>query len=216
MCTPSFLGLSTLGLHQPGRILTAYAISTPFDGSSSVDANALPNWYQQIFSFPWFRCYTLNIDDLAAAADRAFDLPRRVRQVSATNPNAPTTGSNSPEVFEVIHLNGTLDDLPDHVTFSLTQFAERLSKPDPWYTRFVADLAVNPTEETEFLLGSEPIWADLQSGRAIRRDSDDHLWSGITSVLQKNTSNLIVVTGTAGSGKSTALMRVLPQAHGAR
>ena len=35
MCTPSFLGLSTLGLHQPGRILTAYAISTPFDGSSS-------------------------------------------------------------------------------------------------------------------------------------------------------------------------------------
>ena len=281
----------------------------------SVDANALPNWYQQIFSFPWFRCYTLNIDDLAAAADRAFDLPRRVRQVSATNPNAPTTGSNSPEVFEVIHLNGTLDDLPDHVTFSLTQFAERLSKPDPWYTRFVvdllshpiviigtrldepplwqhlasrrehghrqlrelrprsylvtphldkarkallaefnirwvqmtgeqfttevlshlhgaqerglqflktyspdrdrstnvpdvADLVVNPTEETEFLLGSEPIWADLQSGRAIRRDSDDHLWSGITSVLQKNTSNLIVVTGTAGSGKSTALMRV--------
>ena len=71
----------------------------------------------------------------------------------------------------------------------------------------VADLAVNPIEETNFLFGHEPIWADLQSGRAIRRDSDDQLWSGITSALQKDSSNLIVVTGTAGSGKSTALMR---------
>ena len=280
----------------------------------SVDTGALPKWYEQILSFPWCRCYTLNIDNLALAADIAFDLPRRVRQVSATNPNTPTTGSDSSEVCEVVHLNGTLDDLPAHVTFSVTQFAERLSKPDPWYTRFVvdllshpvviigtrldepplwqhlayrgakgnrqvgelrprsylvtphldrarrallaelnicwvqmtgeqfttevlshlhdaqnrglqflkthspgrdrsmdvpdvADLAVNPTEETTFLFGHEPIWADLQSGRAIRRDSDDQLWSGITSALQKDSSNLIVVTGTAGSGKSTALMR---------
>ena len=89
----------------------------------SVDAESLPNWYEQILSFPWFRCYTLNIDDLALAADRAFNLPRQVRQVSATNPNSPVTGNQPTEVLEVIHLNGTLDDLPDHVTFSVTQFA---------------------------------------------------------------------------------------------
>ena len=34
MCTPSFIGLPALGLGQPGRILTASAIYTPFDGSS--------------------------------------------------------------------------------------------------------------------------------------------------------------------------------------
>ena len=34
MCTPSVVGLSALGLQQPGRILTAYAIYTPSDGSS--------------------------------------------------------------------------------------------------------------------------------------------------------------------------------------
>ena len=280
----------------------------------SVDSHTLPPWYQQIFSFPWFRCYTLNVDDLASAANRAFDLPRQIRAVSATNPHATTTGSNSSEFCEVIHLNGTISDIPDNVTFSVMQFAERISKVDPWYTRFVADLlsrpiviigtrldepplwqhlayrgvrgnkqlgelrprsylvtphldrvrkalltefnifwlqmtaeqfttevlsqlsdartqglqslkiyspdrncsvgipdvtdlAVNPTEDTIFLLGNEPIWADVQSGRAIRRDSDDQLWTGIKSSLQENLSNLIVVTGTAGSGKSTALMR---------
>ena len=34
VCTPSFIGLPALGLGQPGRILTASAIYTPFDGSS--------------------------------------------------------------------------------------------------------------------------------------------------------------------------------------
>ena len=290
----------------------------------SVDAESLPSWYEEIFSLPWFRCYTLNIDNLALAADRAFHLPRQICQVSATNPKVPTTGSESPEFLEVVHLNGTLDDLPDNVTFSLTQFAERLSKPDSWYARFatellshpvviigtrldepplwqhlayrggkggrqlgelrprsylvtpqldrarrallaefnitwinstaeqftndvlsrvgdakrrglqalktrrdreeatsgipdVTDLAVNPTEPSNFLLGHEPIWADVQSGRAIRRDSDDELWTGINRALNHEAASLIVVTGTAGSGKSTALMtaclRLVAEGH---
>ena len=279
----------------------------------TVDAESLPAWYENILSFPWFRCYTLNIDDITTAADRAFGLPLPVRPISATNPNRPVNHTDGTDVLEVVHLNGTLDDLPDHVTFSVTQYGNRLSKPDPWYMRFVvdllshpiviigtrlnepslwqhlenrgargsrqlgelrprsylvtpqlararrallaelniswipmtgeqfaeqvlcqlhdardrglkflrthsggmdrsrdapdvADLAINPTAETKFLLGDEPIWADLQSGRAIHRDSDDQLWSGITTALRGDSSSLIVVTGTAGSGKSTTLM----------
>ena len=41
MCTPSFIGLPALGLGQPGRILTASAIYTPFDGSSREFESAL-------------------------------------------------------------------------------------------------------------------------------------------------------------------------------
>ena len=52
--------------------------------------------------------------------------------------------AQAPEVLEVLHLNGTLDDLPDHVTFSVTQFADRLSKPDPSYMGFVIDLLSHP------------------------------------------------------------------------
>ena len=256
----------------------------------TVDASSLPDWYSTVLSLPWFRCYTLNIDDLMIAASRAFRLPRGVRQISATNPLASAVNDHGTELLEVVHLNGTLNDLPDHVTFSVTQFADRLSKPDPWYMRFVvdllshpfvivgtrldepplwqhleyrgvrgnrhlgelrprsylvtpqlakarralladlniywlpftakqfaddvlchlgdaraqglsllatsgagrdsstdlpdvADIAVSPTTDTDFLLGQEPIWADVQSGRAIRRDGDDDLSSGLESAL---------------------------------
>lgn len=278
----------------------------------TVDGNTLPDWYQKIFGLPWYCCYTLNIDDLALAVSRRFDLPREVRQVSATNPRSRSSGSDASEHLEIVHLNGTLADLPDHVTFSVRQYADRVSNPDPWYNRLVAELLSHPiiaigttldepplwqcleyrgsrggrglgelrprsylvtpslskprqallaelnvvwtpmtgeqftttvlsqlddapargfrslrtrsagqgdpvglpdvtdlakdrTDNTQFLLGHEPIWSDLRSGRAIRRDSDDHLWSGITTALE-DSSGLIVVTGTAGSGKSTALM----------
>src|ERR1039458_3293775 len=29
----------------------------------SVDGNSLPEWYSLFFKLPWFKCYTLNIDD---------------------------------------------------------------------------------------------------------------------------------------------------------
>ena len=279
----------------------------------SVDGNSLPEWYETLFSFPWLRCYTLNIDDLAPTADRIYTLPRRVRQVSAARPYEASTGNDTSEVLEVVHLNGTLEDVPDQVTFSLTQFARRLTQHDPWYSRFAVDLltrpvviigtrleepplwqhlehrgargnrrlgelrprsylvtpeldkarravlaqlnirwidmtaeefvtevlshlqdsklrglqflkahrrgggvsssvpdvgqlAAGPIAATNVLLGQEPVWGDLQSGRAIRRDSDDLLWSSVTVGLAQKTPNLFVVTGTAGSGKSTSLM----------
>jgi len=279
----------------------------------SVDGDTLPNWYEQILGLPWSSVYTLNVDNLALAADRAFDLPRTVRQVSATDPNSSTSRTITSDCLEVIHLNGTLEDLPDHVTFSARQYADRASRLDPWYERFVAELLSHPVvaigtrldepplwqhleyrgsrggrglgelrprsylvtpslsrprqallaelnvvwipmtgeqfsgavlsqlsdaqerglkylrarsdsgtsspdvpdvadlakdrkDNTNFLLGHEPIWSDLRSGRAIGRNGDHTLWSGITSTLGKS-SALIAVTGTAGSGKSTALMR---------
>ena len=276
----------------------------------TVDSETLPGWYGDIFALPWHRCYTLNIDSLTEAVSTAFELPRQLIPTSATRPTVTTVAM--PRGLEVVHLNGTLEDLPNNVTFSLTQFAERLARPEPHYVNFAADLlsrpvviigtrldepplwqhieyrrsrggrelaelrprsylitpnldrarkallaelnirwipmkgeefvsqvldqvreeariglklfsevqderpsgvplvanlAVKPGEASEFLLGQEPIWADLQSGRAVRRSADDKLWEGIQSSLDKEEGRLIVVTGTAGSGKSTSLMR---------
>ncbi len=283
----------------------------------TVDPETLPDWYRNIFSLPWLRCYTLNIDDLADAANTAFPLPRRLIPISATR-SIPSS-MESPQGLEVVHLNGTLEDLPNDVTFSLTQFAERLARQDPHYVNFaadllcrpvviigtrldepplwqhveyrrkrgerglrelrprsylvtpsldrarkalladlnihwipmtgetftsrvlnqvreeaqiglkrfsearaerptdvplVADLAVRPGDPSEFLLGEEPIWADLQSGRAVRRSIDDDLWTAIQSSLDNEQAGLIIVTGTAGSGKSTSLMRVCLRLQG--
>jgi len=73
----------------------------------------------------------------------------------------------------------------------------------------VSSLANNPTESSEFLVGEQPIWADIQTERAILRDCDEALWTGvITGLNETGHRGVIIVTGTAGSGKSTALMRV--------
>ncbi|HEX2852621.1 MAG TPA: hypothetical protein VHO24_05230, partial [Opitutaceae bacterium] len=52
--------------------------------SFTVDAAKLPEWYGTVFSLPWYRVYTLNIDDLALAVQRRFSLPRVLNSVSAT------------------------------------------------------------------------------------------------------------------------------------
>ncbi|MFL5957947.1 MAG: hypothetical protein ACJ756_10900, partial [Solirubrobacterales bacterium] len=44
----------------------------------TVDPGSLPAFYRTWFSLPWHRIYTVNVDDLAEAANRAFDLPRRL------------------------------------------------------------------------------------------------------------------------------------------
>ena len=73
----------------------------------------------------------------------------------------------------------------------------------------VASLAVAQGEKSEFLLGQEPVWDDLHSGRAIERESDTKVWEAVRAALGRgDTKGLVVITGTAGSGKSTSLMRV--------
>src|SRR5262249_49785253 len=61
---------------------------------------------------------------------------------------------------------------------------------------------------TEFLLGSEPQWFDIQSGRAIIRECDRDLLHITKEHLKHSNGSLIAVSGTAASGKSTALMRI--------
>lgn len=71
--------------------------------------------------------------------------------------------------------------------------------------------------KTEFLSGAEPTWADLLDGRAIARSSDEELVTQCKRLLnapQRHASkdvdtpaSVVLVTGTAGAGKSTSLMR---------
>ena len=282
--------------------------------SFTVNPSTLPAWYRLYADLPWRRIYTLNIDDLDVAWNFSFNPQRRFVSISATNPAAPLTDSTA-GTTESIHLNGELADIPDHVTFSVTQYADR-AKTEPWYIRFTADLvtnpivfvgtrleepplwqhlvlrhgrggrelmemrhrsylvtptldkakqallaqynvvwlpmtaeefstavltemapvaaqgfaaiaklsgfdtrggrlqdvtelAVNPGEPNEFFMGNEPIWADIQSGRAISREVDSELYvAAKTKLNSTDPRGIILVTGTAGSGKSTSLKRL--------
>lgn len=69
--------------------------------------------------------------------------------------------------------------------------------------------------KTEYLLGQQPTWDDILSSRAISRESDTALLTEIASSLRRRTkqsnsgnASIVSITGTAGAGKSTALMRL--------
>src|SRR5207244_5286377 len=44
----------------------------------SVDGNSLPEWYGLYFKLPGFKCYTLNIDDLALRLEKRVWLQRKI------------------------------------------------------------------------------------------------------------------------------------------
>jgi len=56
----------------------------------------------------------------------------------------------------------------------------------------------------EFLLGREPNWGDIVEGTAVKREFESDLKASIESMPQQ----LALVTGTAGAGKSTTVMRL--------
>ena len=89
---------------------------------------------------PWRRAYTLNIDDLEAAASRAFDLPRRIRPVSGLSRSLPL-GTGADLLY--IHLNGTLADIP-RVTFTDPQYGRRHTQANALYDQLAADLMAYP------------------------------------------------------------------------
>ena len=107
-------------------------------GLLSVDAARTPVRFQTWFSLPWYRHYTLNIDDLDEAMASHYNLPRPLHSISADNDPL----SNQPGLLSV-HLNGCLRDYPN-VTFSIRQYGQRASQPDAWYQTLVTDLLNHP------------------------------------------------------------------------
>jgi len=138
----------------------------------TVQPDGVPDVYRTWFSMPWFRMYTLNVDNLEEAAARRFSLPRRIRSISAVREGLPPmTGE-----LIAVHLNGRLDDFPD-MTFSQRQYGERTARPDPWYEVLVADLASRPVLFVGTELDEPPLWQHLElrrrrtAGRELRPGS---------------------------------------------
>ncbi len=136
----------------------------------TVDHASLPGDYRLWFSLPWYRHYTLNVDDLDEQVGRAGTLPRRVRSVSALRDSFVAAG---PELLSV-HLNGRARDYPD-VTFSARQFAKRLAQPDEWYQALTADLLSHPVVFVGSTLDEPTLWQHIelrrgrgQGGRELR------------------------------------------------
>lgn len=140
---------------QNGRDLTADLMREQLD----VDPQAIDPGYQLWFSLPWYRIYTVNIDNMDQAAERAFKLPRPLQVLSALGDSVPAAESAR---LQVIHLNGTLEDLPD-VTFSPRQYGRRQAEIDLWFAALAIDLQTHPVLYVGTSLNEPPLWAYVEA-----------------------------------------------------
>lgn len=129
-----------------------------------VDPDSLEGSYETWFSMPWFRIYTLNVDDLDNAVQQRFRLPVPIRCLSALSDELP------PRLSELlcVHLNGRISGFPA-ITFSHQQYGERTAAPDPWYQHLAADLLAHPVLFVGTQLDEPPLWQQfaLRTGRGL-------------------------------------------------
>jgi hypothetical protein len=94
---------------------------------------------------------------------------------------------------------------------SLTQRTlwERALERPPLVSELVAEESKRPLEG-EYLLGRDPTWADITEGRAAEREFESDLRHVVENILslEGEPRRVVILAGTAGSGKSSAIMRL--------
>ena len=151
---------SSLGdIYEAGLRTARLATEGVIRDRLTVDPQSLDEAYRFWFSFPWYCIYTVNIDNLADAASRAYNLPRPLKTYSALTDGTPPPDSSD---LPVVHLNGRLSDLPK-ITFSMRQYGERLGRPDPWYELLVRDLRLRPVIYVGTSLDEPPLWTYVET-----------------------------------------------------
>lgn len=153
--------------------------------SFTVKSDGLPEWYETVFTLPWYRVYTLNIDDLAFAAQRRFKLQRPLRAISAMTGKLRVLSEIKPDYLDYIYLNGSLDDAPHAVTFSTNQYAERLSRDQPWYYQLVEDIMTHPIVFMGTQLEEPPLWQYIQK-RQDRGGADQTEYRPKSYIVSRN------------------------------
>jgi hypothetical protein len=131
----------------------------------SIEPDSMPGYYATLLSLPWYSAYTLNVDDLAVAVARKHALRRHISPVSALGWAHRPVVEASDQVLPLIHLNGLLDEAPEGITFSPTQYAERLAGQEPLYAQCAAEVLSHPVIFIGTPLDESPLWQHVQMRR---------------------------------------------------
>jgi hypothetical protein len=114
---------------------------------------------RQLFSYPWARAYTLNVDDSADRLGQMGDGRYITLYNGLRDRVVPQTATAD---LQMIHLNGQAGK-PEHgLVFSHDEYAKRLATRIPWYEELAADYV----RFTPVIIGSklnEPLlWTELE------------------------------------------------------
>ncbi len=115
--------------------------------------DSVPDYYRDYLAVPWFKIYTLNLDNLIPIAAAKFSLATDITSVSALQPRSISG-------LAAVHLNGMVQDYPD-VTFSPPQFGARTAGADPFYEILARELYGHPVIFIGTALDEPPLWHHL-------------------------------------------------------
>ena len=131
----------------------------------SVKPESIKPFHKIILSCPWSKIYTLNVDNLCEALQsRAGKLPRQIHSFSALSEKSISMALAKPQDnLALIHLNGSINDDLSRITFSHTQYAQRLSTEDTWYAELAKDLIISPVVFIGTQLDEPSLWSYIEN-----------------------------------------------------
>lgn len=89
-----------------------------------------------LFTFPWKRCYTFNVDDTIENIPRH----KRIQRISSYNALKDRRVEwQGYDECQVIHLHGTAREITDGLIFSSTDYADAASRNPAWYLQLGED-----------------------------------------------------------------------------
>lgn len=169
------------------------------------------------------------------ARGKRFGGKERRSKAFVINPEFTTVNRQKFEVLGLVPIEGTaqeflklmtsdeaLFDREQIITYLHPDLASRLTGAVTTASRehiqefFSAFRLVRPPEkipqvDKEFLLGAGPDWPSMYAGLDAHRDCEDSLLTAVRERLSDHNPSGVVVSGSAGSGTSTIMMRVALQ-----
>ncbi|KAF3983921.1 MAG: hypothetical protein HFP81_04675 [Methylococcales symbiont of Hymedesmia sp. n. MRB-2018] len=130
-----------------------------------------PDWYSKCLSLPWFRAYTLNVDNLMEViSERSQPNGRNITPISATIESLEKLNSSN---LNVIHINGNLNHSIDNIIFSRSQYTNKNNTD--YYDLLKNDLTQRPAIFIGSSLEEDSFWEHVISrGSKGERSNKEH------------------------------------------
>ena len=99
------------------------------------------SWYHIVKEMAWHRIYTINIDNLI---QKIYFSKSKQALKTIVYPNNMEERDQLFGELQCVHLHGHIGFLGKKLTFTLSEFAEHTTKPNPWYQQLMDDLYSTP------------------------------------------------------------------------
>lgn len=133
---------------------------------------SIPEWYSLVTQFFWTRVYTTNIDDVIEQTYKKAGTRQRIKVFNAIVDDYEERDQFLEEL-QYVKLNGTLTSSPNSITFSVRQYATRLTDQDAWYDQFVREYSTRVTVFVGTKL-DEPLLYRAIEARGKRYPTSEH------------------------------------------